>query len=152
MRYYEYRHRVSLDETNLLGNVYYTHYLRWQGRCREMFLFDHVPELVEGLGKEMVLVTTRVSCNYYRELAAFDDVVLRMRGTAMTPSRLTMAFQYFRLGPGGREELVAEAEQEVAYMQRDAGGVGPAPLPACLRETVESFMSEAQPVRQAQNR
>ena len=32
--YYEYRHIVSFEETNLVGNVYYVNYLRWQGRCR----------------------------------------------------------------------------------------------------------------------
>ncbi len=149
MRYYEYRHRVCLDETNVVGNVYYTHYLRWQGRCREMFLCEHVPEVVAQLGKSIVLVTTRVSCNYYRELAAFDEIVLRMRGSAMTPSRLTMFFQYFRVGPGAQEELVAEAEQEVACMLREAGRLEPSPLPLILRETVESFMEMEQEAARA---
>ena len=37
-KYYEYPHMVGFEETNLVGNVYYVNYLRWQGRCREMFL------------------------------------------------------------------------------------------------------------------
>ena len=41
--YYEIRHTVGFEETNLVGNVYYVNYLRWQGRCREMFLRDHAP-------------------------------------------------------------------------------------------------------------
>ena len=45
MRYYEYRHVVTFRETNLVGNVYYTNHLEWQGRCRELFLRDHAPEV-----------------------------------------------------------------------------------------------------------
>ena len=33
-QYYEYRHVVGFEETNLVGNVYYVNYVRWQGRCR----------------------------------------------------------------------------------------------------------------------
>ena len=37
MKYYEYRHLVAFEESNLVGNVYYVNHLRWQGRCRELF-------------------------------------------------------------------------------------------------------------------
>ena len=140
MSYYEYRHRVGFEETNVVGNVYFTHYLRWQGRCREMFLHQHTPELMPELSRGLALATTRVACSYYRELAPLDEVVIRMSAAAMTPSRLTMSFQYFRLGPGGEEELVAEGEQEVACLQRTNDRMEPAPLPQALRDAVELYM------------
>jgi enediyne biosynthesis thioesterase len=140
MSYYEYRHRVGFEETNVVGNVYFTHYLRWQGRCREMFLHQHAPELMPELGRGLVLATTRVACSYYRELAPLDEVAVRMGAAAMTLSRLTITFQYFRLGPGGEEELVAEGEQEVACMHRANDRMEPAALPQALRDAVELYM------------
>jgi enediyne biosynthesis thioesterase len=89
MRNYEYRLRVSLEETNLIGNVYFTHFIRWQGRCREIFLRDYAPQLVDNLGHSFIMATTRVSCSYYQELSAFDNVVIRMSAGAMTSSRRT---------------------------------------------------------------
>ena len=47
--YYEYRHLVGFEETNLVGNVYYVNYLRWQGRCREMFLLEHAPDVLADM-------------------------------------------------------------------------------------------------------
>src|SRR5437870_13412093 len=70
MRAYEYRHIVGFEETNLVGNVYYVNHLRWQGRCREMFLRDHAPGVLSALARDLALVTTRVSCEYLGELAA----------------------------------------------------------------------------------
>jgi len=49
MRSYEYRHVVVFEETNLVGNVYYVNHLRWQGRCREMFLREHAPLVLAEL-------------------------------------------------------------------------------------------------------
>ena len=49
MQAYEYKHVVSFDETNLVGNVYYSNHVRWQGLCREMFLYEHAPEMLTAL-------------------------------------------------------------------------------------------------------
>ena len=61
MRTYEYRHVVGFEDTNLVGNVYYVNHLRWQGRCREMFLREHVPELLNELQSDLALVTLPVT-------------------------------------------------------------------------------------------
>jgi acyl-CoA thioesterase FadM len=61
----------------------------------------------------------------------------------MTPSRLTMVFQYFRLGQNGEEELVAEGEQEIACLERLGQAMEPALLPQALRDAVELYMEPA---------
>jgi enediyne biosynthesis thioesterase len=141
MSYYEYRHRVGFEETNVIGNVYFTHYLRWQGRCREMFLSEHTPELMAEIGHGLALATTRVSCSYYRELAALDQVAIRMSAGPMSPSRLTMVFHYFLLRAEGEEEMVAEGEQEIACMRRVGARMEPVPLPPTLCDAVRLYMN-----------
>src|SRR5687768_8328318 len=96
MRAYEYRHVVGFEETNLIGNVYYVNHVRWQGRCREMFLRDRAPEVIEALNHGLALVTTRVSCEFMAELVAFDEVILRMRLAELAQNRITMKFEYWR--------------------------------------------------------
>lgn len=141
MRFYEYRHRVCFEETNLVGNVYYAHYVRWQGRCREMFIYDHVPHLTQEFAQGLTLATTRVSCSYYQELSALDEVVIRMSAGAMSPGRLTMLFQFFRVLADGGETLVAEGEQEIACVQRSGGHLQPAPLPSVLCDAVKKYIT-----------
>jgi enediyne biosynthesis thioesterase len=134
MRAYEYRHIVGFEETNLIGNVYYANHVRWQGRCREMFLRDRAPDVIEALKYGLVLVTTRVSCVFMAELFAFDEVILRMRLGEMAQNRITMSFEYWR-----GEELVARGEQQVACMQREGAQVVPIPVPAQLREALREY-------------
>ena len=138
MRAYEYRHIVGFEETNLVGNVYYVNHLRWQGRCREMFLREHAPEVLTELGQGLSLVTIRCSCEYLAELSAFDEVVIRMRLGMLTQNRVTMLFEYFRR-TGDSEELVARGEQQAACMRRDGERMVPTPFPLALKEALRLY-------------
>jgi enediyne core biosynthesis thioesterase len=138
MRHYEYRHVVSFEETNLVGNVYYTHHVSWQGRCRELFLRDHAPDVIDELNRGLSLATVSCSCEYFVELMAFDEVIVRMRLADLVQNRMTLAFEYWRRKAGG-EELVARGEQQVACMRREGERVSPAPVPPSLREALAAY-------------
>jgi enediyne core biosynthesis thioesterase len=138
MRAYEYRHVVGFEETNLVGNVYYVNHLRWQGRCREMFLREHAPGVLRDLAGNLALATVRCSCDYLCELNAFDEIIVRMRLASAQQSRLTMEFDYWRQTAAG-EELVARGMQEVACMRRDGGQTVPIAIPQELRDAVQAF-------------
>jgi enediyne biosynthesis thioesterase len=138
MRAYEYRHVVAFEETNLVGNVYFANHVRWQGRCREMFIYEHAPEVIERLSQDFAMVTTRVSCEYLAELFVLDELVIRMRLGSMSQNRIAMDFEYWRQA-GGREELVARGEQQVACMRREGVKLLPAPVPERLREALSEY-------------
>lgn len=138
MRAYEYRHVVGFEETNLVGNVYYANHVRWQGKCREMFLHDHAREVLDQLKHGLALVTTRVSCEYLSELSAFDELLIRMRLGELKQNRITMVFEYWRCTPSG-EELVARGEQQVACMQREGEKMIAIPIPIVLRDALSAY-------------
>lgn len=137
-RAYEYRHIVSFEETNLVGNVYYVNHLSWQGRVREMFLRDHAPDIIGELSRGLSLATVRVSCEYLAELMAFDEVIIRMRLGELTQSRMTLLFEYWRAGQSG-EELIARGEQEIACLRREGENLTPTPVPKSLREALRAY-------------
>jgi enediyne biosynthesis thioesterase len=139
MKAYEYRHIVGFEETSLAGNVYYSNYVRWQGRCREMFLREYAPEILDSLEKELALMTVSVSCHYRAELFAFDEIIIRMHLGPFRQNGITMLFEYWRLNRGN-EELVAQGEQQIACMQRKSGANVPVPIPASLREALMPYV------------
>lgn len=141
--YFEYRHVVGFEESNLVGNVYYVNHLRWQGRSREMFLREHCPDVLEDLRTGLALVTTRCACQYFAELVPFDVVSVRMRLDRVVQNRVAMLFDYVRVGSSGpeevAEELIARGEQEIACMRRQGEVTVPVPVPRSLREALEPF-------------
>lgn len=140
MRVFEYRHTVGFEETNLVGNVYYVNHLRWQGRCREMFLRQHAPSVLDELSRGLCLVTTRCSCDYLDELRALDELLIAMRIGELSQNRLSMHFDYFRLA-NGQQELVARGLQEIACMVRRDGHTVPQPFPPPLRAALDLYTS-----------
>jgi enediyne biosynthesis thioesterase len=134
VRTYEYLHRVGFEETNLVGNVYYVNHLRWQGRCREMFLHEHAPEILDDLRHGLALATVRCSCEYFAEIEAFDEVTVRMRLGGIAQNRITLLFEYLR-----GEELLARGEQQVACMRREGGKTVPTAIPPALREALQPY-------------
>ena len=135
---YEYRHTVGFAETNLVGNVYFTNYLSWQGRCRELFLLEHAPDVIDEIGQGLALVTVRVSCEFLDELVAFDEVIVRMRLTAHAQNRATMSFEYWR-AKNGDEALVARGEQQIAAMRRQGEAMVPTPFPPSMQAAMTAM-------------
>lgn len=134
MNYFEWRHVVSFEETNLVGNAYYAKYVSWQGRCREMFLRQVCPEILDDLRNGLKMFTLGVSCEYLAEVTAFDEVVLRLSLEELTRTQIAFAFDYVR---GDTNELIARGRQRVVCMRTEGGRTVPARVPEGLRLALE---------------
>lgn len=117
MKRFEYLHMVSFEETNLIGNVYFSNYLKWQGICRERFLQEKAPGVLKDIQNGLALVTLSCSCNYRSELLAFDQVLVCMYLVAVQQHKLKMRFEYLKLSPEG-EQLMAEGTHEIGFFMR----------------------------------
>lgn len=141
--YYEYRHTVGFEETNIVGNVYYVNYLRWQGRCREMFLKDRAPAVLDDLRDDLKLFTLRVDCEFFAEITAFDELAIRMRLVELAQTQVQFGFDYVRLDPGAGETLVARGNQRVACMRGPNTRTLPARVPESLVRALEPYVLAA---------
>ncbi|MGI8665206.1 MAG: acyl-CoA thioesterase [Jatrophihabitans sp.] len=140
--YFEYRHLVGFEETNLVGNVYYVNYLRWQGRCREMFLREHAPDVLQEIRLDLKLFTLRCECEYLAEIAAFDELSIRMRLEDLTQTQIGFAFDYVRVRDGV-DDLVARGRQRIACMRGPNTDTRPAQVPPSLRKALEPYLGGA---------
>jgi len=140
--YYEYRHRVGFEETNFVGNVYYVNYLRWQGHCRERFLNELAPEILDEIvNDDLKLFTLKAECEFFAEIAAFDDLSVRMRLAELTQTQIEFSFDYVQLREG-REVTVARGVQRIACMRGPNNETVPARVPASLREALAPFHAD----------
>jgi enediyne biosynthesis thioesterase len=138
--YYELRHRVGFEETNFVGNVYYTNYLRWQGHCRERFLTEEAPAvLAEIMDDDLKLFTLKADCEFFAEITAFDELSVRMRLDELTQTQIQFSFDYVHLRADGQEALVAKGKQRIACMRGPNNNTVPTRVPAQLLEALAPF-------------
>jgi enediyne biosynthesis thioesterase len=138
MAAYEHRRSVGFKDTNLTGNVYFLSHFAWQGECRESFLQEHFPEILEELQKGFCLVTTYSNCEYLAELNAFDEVIVRMHLGSLSQTQITMLFEYWKI-TNGAEEIVARGEQRIACFHRGAEGLSPVSVPPKLKAAISRY-------------
>jgi len=136
--YYEIRHTVGFEETNLVGNVYYVNYLRWQGRCREMFLREKAPDVLEDLRDDLKLFTLKAECEFFSEITAFDDLSVRMSLEELTQTQIQFTFDYVKLGED-YEQLVARGRQRIACMRGPNTATVPSRVPETLKKALEPY-------------
>lgn len=136
MKVYRWSHRVTFDETNVVGNVYFAHFLHWQGRCRETFLADHAPGVLADLNSGALAMAT-VACDmeFYAECFAFDEIDVEMSLRTVRGNRLRMDFEFRRAG-----RLVARGGQTVACLRRTPDGVEPVEVPEQLSAALEPYL------------
>lgn len=135
MTAFSYRHRVTFAETNVVGNVYFSHYLDWQGQCREHFLFEQAPTvLADILQGSLALVTVGCAMDYFEECYAGDEVTVEMSPGGIVSSRVRMCFQFYSRGV-----VTARGEQTVACMTRGPDGLIPLQVPGELVAAMQRF-------------
>ena len=125
--YYELQHGVGFEETNFVGNVYFVDYLRWQGHCREQFLKDEAPTVLEEImNDDLKLFTLKVECEYFAEITAFDELSVRMTLDELTQTQIQFSFDYVHLTADGERLVASLLARSFALSASEAGGSPPA--------------------------
>ena len=140
MKSFVYKHIVGFEETNLVGNVYFANHIKWQGRCREMFLREKCPEVIEEIESgELSLVTLNCKCDYLDEILAFDEIHIQMDLLSMEQHTVEMGFNYYKKA-GNRSILVARGSQKIACMEKTETGYQAVKIPDSMRIALTPYI------------
>jgi enediyne biosynthesis thioesterase len=138
--YYEYRFVTTFEETNVVGNIYFANYLLWQGKCREMFIYEYCPDVIDEIYNGLALITLDISLQFVSQLFAFNKVVMRMSLEAESESRILMGFEYYA-DKGDELILVCKGHQAAAAMRKENGSMIPVPFPDSMLEALDVYKS-----------
>ena len=100
---------VTLKDTNVFGNVYFSNFIEYQGVIREKFLLATVPDLHDLLASSSIRLVTVDTYNRYVSNAYFGDILeiqLTTSEIKAATCRLNIRFKNKKTG-----ELVGEGYQ-----------------------------------------
>jgi NAD(P)-dependent dehydrogenase (short-subunit alcohol dehydrogenase family)/acyl-CoA thioesterase FadM len=128
--------QTSLEESNLVGNVYFANYFAWQNRVRDLYLRRAAPRRFHGIGTDGELICLHSRVDYLREAMPFDRIEVRLAPRSVAACGTVLDFEYYRVGPGGERQKLSVGSQEAAWVRRRADGTPePEPWPADLLAT-----------------
>lgn len=124
---------TTLEDANLVGNIYFSNYYVWQGRIRDAFFYEHIPNYFRNRGRlgEFICLDSRVQ--HLREAMPFDKIKVTMSLGALYECGMSLFFDYFRLRPNGERQKLAFGQQNVIWVTRqDNNKIVPQVLPESL--------------------
>jgi acyl-CoA thioesterase FadM len=125
--------QTSLEESNLVGNVYFSNYFAWQNRVRDLYLYRAAPRHFHGVGADGELLCLHSRVDYLREAMPFDRIEVQLAPRSVAACGAVLDFEYHRVGPGDERQKLSVGSQEVAWIRRGADGTPePEPWPADL--------------------
>ncbi len=133
--------QTTLEEANLVGNVYYGNYFIWQGRAIDLFLYSLAPQYFRVSTAQGEVIPLYSHMNYMREAMPFDKVRVHLYLQQMTECGAVFNFEFFRELPNQELEKLHTGAQEVIWANRQANGT---PIPAPWPEAIRTAMLKQQ--------
>lgn len=134
---------TSLDNANIVGNIYFANYYAWQGQTRDRYFFNLIPDYYRGTGEKGELLCLECRVDHLREAMPFDRIVVTMALKALKTYSVVLYFEYFRLEPDGTRVKLAFGEHHAVWVVRDSQGrPAPAPFPSKVQEAFRQAIAE----------
>jgi acyl-CoA thioesterase FadM len=108
---------TSLQESNAVGNIYFSNYYHWQARLVDRWLQRLVPEIYRAGGALGELRCLRAGVDHLTDAMPFDDIEVVMTLEALHECGLQLGFAYFRVDPDGSRRKLALGEQECVWLE-----------------------------------
>jgi YbgC/YbaW family acyl-CoA thioester hydrolase len=117
----------TYEETNSVGNVYFSNYLRWVGKARELFFHACMPDFDLNTTEYYVL-TRSIRHDFRREAREFEPVVIRIKISHFNRKFVTLAHEVQSETRG----LLGRGEQSLMFV--DTEDFHPLDIPRAIVE------------------
>ncbi|UXI69474.1 SDR family NAD(P)-dependent oxidoreductase [Tahibacter amnicola] len=129
---------TSMEESNLVGNIYFSNYYHWQGRLLDRFLFGLSSDYFRAgvATSDLHCIDTRIE--HLREAMPFDDIEVVMGLEGLFENGVRLHFDFYRVGAGGDRAKLAFGVSDFAWVvdADNAAGALTAPLPDWLKSAL----------------
>ena len=113
---------TTLENANLVGNIYFSHYFSWQGKVRDLFFQQLAPGYYHGKGESGELLCLFSRVEHSHEAMPFDKILVQMTLQELYENGMDLSFSYFRVNPNGEKQRLAEGEHKAVWVVRDKEG------------------------------
>ncbi len=110
-------HRVQYYETDRMGVVHHSNYIRWMEEARVAFMDEMGFPYAEMERRGVVSPVRSLTCRYKKSCTFGDEIAVRVRVASFNGVVLTLSYEMRR---AGEEDVLCEAASEHVFL--DAAG------------------------------
>ncbi len=112
---YTYTSCVTIGDTNVFQNMYFSNYFGIAGKVRELWVRDCVEHFDESLKGDFLLGTRRASCEYFHDFFIYNKITVQMQFSWVKKVSTEIIFKFYC---NDNKESYAEAHQTIVFLTR----------------------------------
>jgi enediyne polyketide synthase len=108
---------TSLDESNLVGNIYYANYYKWQSKTFDQFINKIDPNFYFYNENHQKFVCLETEINHLQEAMPFDTIQVKLYIDAIYESGFSLIYEFFK-GEENKSNKLAWGKQKMAFAKQ----------------------------------
>lgn len=144
-----YETRVTIGDTNVMGNVYWVNFCKIFGIARELFLFGLLPpnsnpiEILSSLG--VVIETVDVNMRFLKSAFLGDDLVANITTKNFGACSVEVCCEIIQKGVTDlQQSLIAVGSQRLVFVDSSTGEI--TKIPETLKIAALEYEADAPPI------
>ena len=114
---YEEVFPTSMENSNLIGNIYFANYAEWLGTVRDLYIYKIIPQYYVGLGEKGELVCLNCDIDHLNEGMPFDRILVQMYLDTLYECGMDLHFEFFLLDGKNIKKKLAFAKHRAVWMK-----------------------------------
>ncbi len=134
---------TSMEDSNLVGNIYYAHYYSWQARVRDNYLFRRAPDVFKENNRgEFIGVQAEVS--HLQEAMPFECIEVSMYLSEVFEEGVVLYFEYHSINEQRKNRKLAHGIHTAIWTTTDSreATVRPAKMPEVFLADFMAIINE----------
>lgn len=112
-------YQSTLDNSNLIGNIYFSNYAKWINSTKDLFLFRNFPKILYRSEIDAEFCTVDFSISHKQEAMPFDEIRVEMYAVEVYKKAIFLKYEVFKDDERGHPVLLASAKQNIAFFDRN---------------------------------
>jgi len=106
---------TTLENSNIVGNVYFANYPRWLGATADAFFYKLIPGYFVNVADKNEIICLECNIYYLNDAFPFEDILVEMYLDEVYENGLILYFEFHRIKEGKKQKKLAYAKQKIVF-------------------------------------
>ena len=107
---------TTLENSNLVGNIYFANYAKWLGMVCDRFFYKIIPAYFTDVSNKNELVCLECNIHHLNDGFPFEEILVEMYVDEIYENGFRLYFEFHRIKKGRKENKLAYANQKIAFI------------------------------------
>jgi len=114
---FENSYQTSLENSNLIGNIYFSNYCKWINSTKDLFLYANKPNIFKKTEFDGEFNTLECKISYLQEAMPFDIILVKMYLDKLHEKGMVLKYEVFKRKINTSNIKLANVTQTIAFVK-----------------------------------